>query len=548
MARPDKRRSALGMLERYRFSSNGQCTGPVLLNSDERYRRIGGILGRGRYGDVVPALDLCFSDRVAVKMMRRTGEPHVTKESYEREVRTLKKLLRLPPSSIARFCELRDHYFTDRYYCIVFEKYGDNLQNVLTDPRLSSLPVYQVKEISRQLLQAVQYLHDYGVVHANIAPANIMLVSSDTVSQRFYGLDSVFRERNVLKSTEIRIIDFGGVSEDAGLSGRAGTSGLRAPEMVIGWQWTKTVDHFALGCVIAAMLTCAPLLQCFAGGKLEEIAVLDQVLGPFTDDMVSRIRDDIPEAFDHRDSEKSTLSARFRQYLQTAKTVAQRIEDRDAARLIMHLTDLDPLKRELRARVLKSKRVFDAWRSRYIEPSHIHTFPLNDGVRQLEIVPWTQTIIILDDDGIALYNWAAQKSHAVSLSRDDGVFIFSVRLFWVPSIHGHVLAAHLGGRFRRYDTSNEILLFALDSDKLSTMLLTRVQLDSPVSAFDLSDGHLAVIGHTDARTYYIQDFNIGMCDTPVSVARGLPVCMVLEASIFECEFIRNIGPTTFPSG
>ncbi|KAJ7773126.1 kinase-like domain-containing protein [Mycena metata] len=286
--------------------------------------RVSGDAGIGRYSEVVPALDQATSEIVAVKIIRRTGEDRVEKEHFDREVRILRELMRLPPSSIARFCQIKDHFSTQDYFFIVFEKYGNNLETVLLNPRLSPFPLYQCKEISRQLVQATR-----------------LFVSNATTTQQFYGLDNVFRNRTILKSTEIRIVDFGSVLEDTSRStGMIGTAGYRAPEVLLNWPWDKSIDQFALGCIIAEIITYNPLIQHNPLNAIEDIAIMDKVLGPFSSDMADRIRAEFPAALDYRTT-STEISDVTSQYLTTTKTILDRIEDKDAARLIKRLTELD---------------------------------------------------------------------------------------------------------------------------------------------------------------------------------------------------------------
>ncbi|KAJ7093649.1 kinase-like domain-containing protein [Mycena crocata] len=326
MVRPVKPKTPLKKTEGHRFLSASQHFQASLhLRPEDRYARVDACLGAGRYSRVVPALDRCTDALVAIKKLRRNGELSVTDNDFDREIRTLTKLSRLPTSSIARFCELQDHFISEGHFFMVFALYGDDLSSVLVDTRVSSMPIYQAKEISRQLIQAVRFLHDHGITHTDIQPSNIVFLSSATTTQTFYGMDNVFRNRTILKSTEIRLVDFGSIAEGApNFSGMVGSVGYRAPEVILKWRWTKTIDYFAIGCVIARLLTYAPLLPVSSGGTLEYIAIMDRVLGPFSDDMVATIEKDLPGAFVHRKRSGFRFSYSTATYLDTAKSVSVR--------------------------------------------------------------------------------------------------------------------------------------------------------------------------------------------------------------------------------
>ncbi|KAJ7603535.1 kinase-like domain-containing protein [Mycena polygramma] len=232
---------------------------------------------------------------------------------------------------------------------MAFDRYGDNLETTLQNPRLSMLPLFHVKEIARQLLQAIRYLHDNGIVHTDLKPSKIVFVSNETVKHRFYGMDNIFHHRTILKTAEIRILDFGGghrLTSEPHQSGMIGSAGFRAPDVIMEWPLTETVDHFALGCIIAQMLTSKPLLPTLAGSKIEEVAFMDKILGPFPDNLTKTVQKDMLPAFDHRNNwGSSTFSDTKQQQLKNAKTVSEQIEDRDAAKLIRMLTNVDATKR-----------------------------------------------------------------------------------------------------------------------------------------------------------------------------------------------------------
>ncbi|KAJ7157065.1 kinase-like domain-containing protein, partial [Mycena crocata] len=220
---------------------------------------------------------------------------------------------------------LRDHFMTRDHFFLVFEMYGDSLSTVLNSTRISSIPMYQAKEITRQLLQAIRFLHDHGIVHTDLRPSNVLFVSNETVTQTFYGMSNAFRSRTVLKSTEIRVVDFGSVCEDAAsLSGLVGLAGYRAPEVMMQWRWTNTVDHFALGCIIVRILTYMPLFSDYVASTAESIAVMDRILGPFSDEMVADIEKEYPSAFAHRSQLDFQFSYEAAKYLETAKTISVR--------------------------------------------------------------------------------------------------------------------------------------------------------------------------------------------------------------------------------
>ncbi|KAJ7018551.1 kinase-like domain-containing protein [Mycena alexandri] len=335
MARPDKPQPPFHDLEPHRYANNQQIAYPFHLDPERRCS-----LGSGRYAKVNPGIDLYAGTAVAIKMIPRV-ESCCEEDGFKREVKMLMKLTRLPTSSLARFCEIKDHWTTLDHFVIVFERYGEDLATVLRKPRLSAIPLYQAKEISRQLLQAVRFLHENGIIHTDLKPANVVFTNNATTTQFFYGLDNAFHQRTILKSTEIRLIDFGSVEEDPSkCGGMTGSAGFRAPEIMMEWNWTRTVDHFAIGCIIAELVSSKPLLPVFTGRTIEDIAIMDKIIGPFPGHLKIAIQKEFPTAF-----ENNTLSTTTQLFIESAKEVKERVQDRDAARLISQLTNPEPDRR-----------------------------------------------------------------------------------------------------------------------------------------------------------------------------------------------------------
>jgi len=93
----------------------------------------------------------------------------------------------------------------------------------------------ELLDILAQLISAVRYLHERGLVHRDICLGNIMLASG-----------------NVLK-----LIDFGlTVPIDSSvLKGRAGTPSYMAPEMIKKWQYVPATDIYSFGVVMYELVT-----------------------------------------------------------------------------------------------------------------------------------------------------------------------------------------------------------------------------------------------------------------------------------------------------
>ncbi|KAJ7221925.1 kinase-like domain-containing protein [Mycena rebaudengoi] len=250
-------------------------------------------VGRGRYSTVVEGIDIRTNVAVAIKKMKKDT---VQDKDFQREARILNRLSRLPVSNAARFSEILDHFSTQIDHCVVFPRYGKNLHNILNDKSLAPLPLFQARELTLQLIYAVAFLHRHGFIHTDLNTKNMVLVDSGSTGRKMYGADGQFTERRVLNCTEMKLIDFGSVGEDVLCNeGLVGSRGYQAPEVIMGWAWTETIDHFAVGCIISELVTSRSLLPTELVAKEDTLAAMNRILGPFPEEVAKKIAETRPK-------------------------------------------------------------------------------------------------------------------------------------------------------------------------------------------------------------------------------------------------------------
>ncbi|KAJ7196456.1 kinase-like domain-containing protein [Mycena rebaudengoi] len=286
-----------------------------------------GELGRGRYSSVIRARDSYSSMVVAIKIMLTDK---VSEADFKREIHVLQKVQRLNSSLFGKYADLLDFYSTTNAFCIVFPRYAGSLHAL----DLGRTPRFQLCEISLQLIQAVGYLHNNNIIHTDINPGNIMLLNLSRREQTVYSADGQFHEREFLISTDIRIIDFGSVGEAVvDNEGVVGTVGFRSPEVIMGWKWSETIDHFATGCVIAGLVTAKPLLVGSTGIAQDDLKAMEIALGRFP----KKLRRSLTQTrILLENSERgANATGKLRKY----------IRDRDLHRTLKELTNYDPQER-----------------------------------------------------------------------------------------------------------------------------------------------------------------------------------------------------------
>ncbi|KAJ6510105.1 hypothetical protein C8R47DRAFT_1065317 [Mycena vitilis] len=158
---------------------------------------------------------------------------------------------------------------------------------------------------------------------------------------------------------------------------------------------------------------------------------------------------------------------------------------------------------DLRARVMNARRIFNGWRSRYTSTRVVCTVPLGEGVRRMVPIPWTKILILEDKNTVRLYEWASSASYTIPLNLCADGFVTTLKVFWVDSVGRHVLVVASSSGLSWPTICCELHLFAVDPDAVSASYMTTVRHPHLISDFTLSEDHLAVIGRTAPRSYFI---------------------------------------------
>ncbi|XP_055385458.1 calcium/calmodulin-dependent protein kinase type 1 isoform X2 [Condylostylus longicornis] len=189
------------------------------------------LLGTGAFSEVRLAESKeCPGQLFAVKIIDKKALKG-KEDSLENEIKVLR---RLTHPNIVQLLETYED--KSKVYLVMELVTGGELFDRIVEK--GSYTEKDASDLIRQVLEAVDYMHDQGVVHRDLKPENLLYYSADDDSK-------------------IMISDFGlSKMEDSGVMATAcGTPGYVAPEVLAQRPYGKAVDVWSIG-VISYILLC----------------------------------------------------------------------------------------------------------------------------------------------------------------------------------------------------------------------------------------------------------------------------------------------------
>eukprot|EP00815_Leptocylindrus_aporus_P005880 CAMPEP_0116058780 /NCGR_PEP_ID=MMETSP0322-20121206/5408_1 /TAXON_ID=163516 /ORGANISM="Leptocylindrus danicus var. apora, Strain B651" /LENGTH=694 /DNA_ID=CAMNT_0003543043 /DNA_START=57 /DNA_END=2141 /DNA_ORIENTATION=- len=271
----------------------------------KRYKLVKKI-GLGTFGKVFQCVDTKDRDHsnVAIKVVRnvkRYIESAKIEADILQDVNTSKDPLN-QRRGVELFSEMYSSFAFQGHYCLVFECLGKSLYEYIKKTDYCPLDLEETRHISMQLLSALDYLHSMTpnpLIHTDLKLENILLVNDEERT------DNTDRYRkSVLKSTKIKVIDFGGATyENERKSSIINTRQYRAPEVILQHEntWSTPSDMWSAACIIMELHQGELLFA--THDNVEHLALIEKVCAPFNTKFLKQCRDYelIDEVFDPRD-------------------------------------------------------------------------------------------------------------------------------------------------------------------------------------------------------------------------------------------------------
>ena len=159
--------------------------------TDMNYYKIGRNIGHGAFGKVNIALHVLSGHIVAIKSFNKIKKSFPLNRIYY-EIKLLKKLRN--HKNIIKYFE---HFETEKYFCIVMENIsGGNLLNAIN--KMSKFSEPMARNIFKQLILTIKYLHNMSIVHRDIKPDNILLELDNTIKLCDFGVSTQVKKGQLL--------------------------------------------------------------------------------------------------------------------------------------------------------------------------------------------------------------------------------------------------------------------------------------------------------------------------------------------------------------
>ncbi|RCH79099.1 MAPK-activated protein kinase Srk1, partial [Rhizopus stolonifer] len=267
-------------------------------------------LGDGAFSNVFEARDLKTGKKVALKVAQKSNSAdkdngqrhlHSNRANIIKEVQIMRNIRHPNIVQLLHFSESQDNYFLALDLCEGGELFHRIVKLTYFSEDLS-------RHVITQLASAVRYLHEEcGVVHRDIKPENILFDPIPIIPSK----RRVYRPTDNIETKEdegefIPGIGGGGIGRiklaDFGLSKviwnsqtftPCGTVGYTAPEIVCDKTYSKSVDMWAIGCVLYTILCGFPPFYDESIPVLTEKVAKGQYtfLSPWWDTMSDSVKD-----------------------------------------------------------------------------------------------------------------------------------------------------------------------------------------------------------------------------------------------------------------
>ncbi|KAL7576727.1 hypothetical protein ACA910_005646 [Epithemia clementina (nom. ined.)] len=266
-----------------KYETHFYPSGKHTLQIDTRYSKIK-TMGSGSFGVVISATDRENPDRnVAIKMVPNIFSDSTTPIRTLREIKLLKhfgrhdniiSLIDLMPPNVDHFDD-----FCDVYMVTDLMK-SDLGKHIRSDREINN---FHARWLIYQVLCGLKYIHSCKVVHRDLKPGNLLVDARMNLKICDFGMargmpfNSSCQEEAVTMTTYVV------------------TRWYRAPEIILGCDYSYPIDVWSVGCIFAELMRRHPLFP--EENQIQQLILINRMLGKLPECDLDFIQSDLAKRF-----------------------------------------------------------------------------------------------------------------------------------------------------------------------------------------------------------------------------------------------------------
>lgn len=220
------------------------------------------IIGTGAYGTVYRARNRTNNTYVALKKIRVSLTEDGIPMNTLREIGLLKQLDSHEHPNIVRLLDICHGQRSENELVmfLVFEHVDQDLASFIEKWANSKAKLSndKIRNISREILSGVDFLHSQRIVHRDLKPQNILVTQNCHVKLADFGLAKTYDFEMRLTTVVV-------------------TLWYRSPEVLLGQSYATPVDIWSIGCIMAELFMLKPLFCGTSEG--DQLSKIFQILG-----------------------------------------------------------------------------------------------------------------------------------------------------------------------------------------------------------------------------------------------------------------------------
>ncbi|KNB45485.1 CLK protein kinase [Blastocystis sp. subtype 4] len=239
-------------------------------------------LGTGTFAKAFEVVNIETNERCAVKVVRSIPR-YCRYAKVEAEIAA--DIGKRDPKHISHCCYLTDEFEFSGHYCMVMPILGKSLYDVLKENDYRPFPMSYIRPILRHLLEAMQFMHSFGLTHTDLKLENLLFT---TPAKEISVVNDAGESLWIPDITDVTVIDYGSATYSTDRrKGTINTRQYRAPEVLMGMEWDEESDIWGVACIAMELFTGDLLFQ--THDDLLHYALIEKIVGKIPAKMISNL-------------------------------------------------------------------------------------------------------------------------------------------------------------------------------------------------------------------------------------------------------------------